>query len=80
MEIPVLCVHKRQADRVAVLNTSKGESAWTPGVVFDVIQALEESTLGECGLCPRGLQEQVRYAPGWSDHGGAATASEQGNN
>lgn len=48
MEIPVLCIHEGQADRVAVLNTSKGESAWTPGVVFNVIQVLEESTLGEC--------------------------------
>lgn len=80
MEIPVLCIHEGQDDRVAVLNSSRGESAWTSGVISNDIQALEETTPGVCGLCPRGLQEQAGYVPGWSDRGGAASASEQGNN
>lgn len=53
MEIPVLCIHKGQDNRVAVLNSSKGESAWTSGVVSDIIQALEETTLGRAWNLPQ---------------------------
>jgi len=50
------------------------------GLVSDIIQALEETTLGGCGLCCGALGEQAGSAPNWSDHGGAASASEQGRN